>query len=52
MKKIIPVKKINIKQKPSIKDWTNLILPANKKADKIDAQKILIEMRYGRNASN
>jgi hypothetical protein len=37
---------------PTLRDWKRLFLPETKKTASVDAQKILIEMRYGRNASN
>jgi hypothetical protein len=54
MKKSISKKAISkrIVKGPTLSDWKKLVLPETKKTASIDAQKILIEMRYGRNASN
>lgn len=37
----------NNNQKPTLQDWKKLILPETKKTSSIDAQEILINLRYG-----
>jgi len=39
--------KTSLRTKPSLRDWTDLVLPETKETKKVDAQEILKEMRYG-----